>query len=681
VDRFLQLLNKPREYLQLHRDTTVQSLTVQPTVRDGIVVYEDSALVKAVKFGHALVIDEADKAPTHVTCVLKALLENGRANLADGRKIVTDPMELNNLSKITKDDEIILMHPEFRMLVLANRPGFPFLGNDFFSSLGDVFSCHAVDNPSVQSELNMLRQYGPSVPDQTLKKLVGAFGELRDMADRGLISYPYSTREVVNIVKHLEKFGNEGVAAVVGNVFDFDAYNKETQEQLSTVMHKHGIPVGAKPQNIHLSKALPIRKAKLTDRWSYGESRDCKIERIHSSVKGPIFLDAQTYEIERIRHRGFDFTEQVAHWDIPQFYQSTIVSHMSTSTDAEQVLYVATVSPHALYRHVIDSDQVIMIDLYDAFPSSNPMTQAHLKVVPMCGTLSGQVAVYDEKLKTLLLVDSTSGETRRIHLPIIDERRNAMKKIVNRFMNETEEPVGTIRMCTNMPSDNSVIFYHQEGNKIIHLNVLDGSAYCIELPILIENFQILNTDKWMVTEYGDNKRMYLLENSDASFLPTKLTLIKSEKNNIGHRLEATARSDLPTKTLSKVLEESIDSPNRLLADSKSFAKCVVGLPLLKSSNEVYTFERNHQLPQTSSKDFDPSKIYYRGMSKMQPANPVTQILPNACQVLRVVPGSYVPEDSFEKGSLGSSDYFLEVADVSNHVVKYISLPSLVTNHN
>lgn len=74
----------------------------------------------------------------------------------------------------------------------------------YLLTTGDVFSCHAVDNPSVQSELNMLRQYGPSVPDQTLKKLVGAFGELRDMADRGLISYPYSTREVVNIVKHLE---------------------------------------------------------------------------------------------------------------------------------------------------------------------------------------------------------------------------------------------------------------------------------------------------------------------------------------------------------------------------------------------------------------------------------------------------------------------------------------------
>ena len=33
---------------------------------------------------------------------------------------------------------VIPMHPDFRMLVLANRPGFPFLGNDFFGSLGST---------------------------------------------------------------------------------------------------------------------------------------------------------------------------------------------------------------------------------------------------------------------------------------------------------------------------------------------------------------------------------------------------------------------------------------------------------------------------------------------------------------------------------------------------------------
>lgn len=61
-----------------------------------------------------------------------------------------------------------------------------------------------MDNPSVLSELDMLRKYGSSVPEPILRKLVAAFGELRSMADQGMINYPYSTREVVNIVKHLE---------------------------------------------------------------------------------------------------------------------------------------------------------------------------------------------------------------------------------------------------------------------------------------------------------------------------------------------------------------------------------------------------------------------------------------------------------------------------------------------
>jgi len=33
--------------------------------------------------------------------------------------------------------EVIPMHSDFRMIVLANRPGFPFLGNDFFAALGE----------------------------------------------------------------------------------------------------------------------------------------------------------------------------------------------------------------------------------------------------------------------------------------------------------------------------------------------------------------------------------------------------------------------------------------------------------------------------------------------------------------------------------------------------------------
>lgn len=74
----------------------------------------------------------------------------------------------------------------------------------FSSHSGDLFSCHAIDNPSVESELALLRSYGPDVPQRTMERLVAAFGELRDLADQALIQYPYSTREVVNIIKHLQ---------------------------------------------------------------------------------------------------------------------------------------------------------------------------------------------------------------------------------------------------------------------------------------------------------------------------------------------------------------------------------------------------------------------------------------------------------------------------------------------
>lgn len=49
--------------------------------------------VKAVKNGHILVIDEADKAPTNVTCILKALVESGEMILADGRRIVSGKLD------------------------------------------------------------------------------------------------------------------------------------------------------------------------------------------------------------------------------------------------------------------------------------------------------------------------------------------------------------------------------------------------------------------------------------------------------------------------------------------------------------------------------------------------------------------------------------------------------------
>lgn len=257
VDRLLQLMNRPREYIQLHRDTTVQTLTIQPTIRDGVVVYEDSPLVKAVRSGHVLVVDEADKAPTHVTCILKTFVENGEMNLCDGRKILPHAAGESG----TESANEIRMHPDFRMIVLANRPGFPFLGNDFFASLGDLFSCHSVDNPTIESETYLLQQYGPDVDPKLLQKLVVAFSELRKLADVGQLSYPYSTREVVSIVKHLQKYPNENMSELIGNVLDFDRYSSESLVKVTEVLQRHGLDIGVYALNelSAMRRAQPIQ--------------------------------------------------------------------------------------------------------------------------------------------------------------------------------------------------------------------------------------------------------------------------------------------------------------------------------------------------------------------------------------------------------------------------------------
>ena len=90
ADRLLQRLGAEREYVQLHRDTTVQGLTLAPSLRGGVVVWEDSPLVRAARHGRALVVDEADKAPLEVVCVLKALAEDGELALADGRALLCE---------------------------------------------------------------------------------------------------------------------------------------------------------------------------------------------------------------------------------------------------------------------------------------------------------------------------------------------------------------------------------------------------------------------------------------------------------------------------------------------------------------------------------------------------------------------------------------------------------------
>ena len=235
VDYLLSQMKCEREYTQLHRDTTIQSLMLTPAVIDGKIVYNDSPLIKAAKNGRILVLDEADKAPIEVVALLKGLIEDGQLSLPDGRVLCYDESDIHDTSNHIK------IHPEFRIWALTNPAVFPFQGNDLSRHMSDVFACHIVPSMDEESHRRILQSYGKSLNPDVIDKIVNVWEDLRNAHQSGSISYIFSVRESVSIVKHLNAFPDEGIQAAIENVLAFDRLDTSLSKHLNKIFGKRGI--------------------------------------------------------------------------------------------------------------------------------------------------------------------------------------------------------------------------------------------------------------------------------------------------------------------------------------------------------------------------------------------------------------------------------------------------------
>ncbi|KAH9010140.1 AAA domain-containing protein [Lactarius hengduanensis] len=270
IDRLCQLLQRPREYIQLHRDSTVQQLMFQTTLERGVIRHTDSPLLRAVAHGRVLVVDEADKAPEHVVAIFRSLAGQGELTLSDGWR----------LARVVEREGDLPIHPCFRLILLANRPGYPFLGNHFMQVLGDNFSCHAISNPDFESERKLLTQLAPELSEDLIVRLIRAFHDLRQSYEGGTLSYPYSLRELIAIVRHMQAYPDDELDDTLRNVFDFDVYRIETTEKLDEILRKHGSVLSKKPldmqfdpQKTDLDKPNTDRKIRAAKRIRTADRR------------------------------------------------------------------------------------------------------------------------------------------------------------------------------------------------------------------------------------------------------------------------------------------------------------------------------------------------------------------------------------------------------------------------
>ncbi|CAN8023758.1 unnamed protein product [Ixodes persulcatus] len=667
VDRFLFLLNWPREYVQLHRDTSVQSLTLQPTVKGGVIVYEDSPLVKAVQNGHILVVDEADKAPTHVTCILKALVESGEMLLADGRRIV------HYADRAKAKPNSVVMHPNFRMIVLANRPGFPFLGNDFFGSLGDIFSCHAVDNPSKESEMALLKQYGPSVPTAMLEKLVAVFGDLRHLSDEGLIAYPFSTREVVNVVKHLESFPDDGIASVLRNVFDFDSYNKEIRKTLLSVLHKHGIPVDADPEDVHLSKVFKLPSSTWVSKWSFdradalGLEDSCSVDIQDLHVERPTTLAKQSADLEKTEARSMFFSELQHYWSLPYGASTTTldlaVSKSEDGSAMNDTIHIAAKFPLGLYsfspRHLKSS----YLLLQQSFPSG--YTSETFRLAALGGSLQGCLVLHESLTNMLLLLDPETGDASRINLGSLT--RNVAERFVRSVYNSNLPS----EVCLDLVQSNNLLAAYQPGRS--HVSILDlENRSCVnwKLPVSVNNVLMLDPSRCIITA-GDTNRRYLLswdqEKPRGSHVFSQITETSLDGGlqayEVRHPYRA-AQADLPLETLRSIVgpDGKATSAARLLLTQQDFATVALKSPGSEHNWEVHSYPRS-SLPWGEQTVGSAHEV------------PRSALLQNSTLIVTSKGQHLVPKEAWpENGAFGVPSAFLEAVDVNDQTIRYVPVP-------
>ncbi len=253
----------------------------------------------------------------------------------------------------------------------------------FFLSLGDHFSTFPILNPPRESEIILLQNFAPNIERQKLEQLVDVFTELRQLSIDGIISYPYSLRELVSIVKHLNMFPTESLADVVRNVFDLDNYNTDVIDRIRSILHRHGIPFHVQTRTVNLAISHPLKLVANRETWPMKMLDDGNIEQSSSSI---VLSEKSTKPSIRIiksinRHdsRTENFSELIHKYRLP--LDETIYVHDLNVLKENKLVLVLTGNPLSLWTFKLGENQAKKIDLNTVFTNRFTTPNYQVKIL------------------------------------------------------------------------------------------------------------------------------------------------------------------------------------------------------------------------------------------------------------------------------------------------------------
>ena len=232
-------------------------------------------------------------------------------------------------------------------------------------------------NPDLPSEVQLLRQYGPDVPVSILTRVASVFADLRALSDAGEMAYPFSTREAVSLVRHMQAFPNDGVLGAADNVFSFDSHQPQLTAQLSGVLRRHGIPAasGAEPFAVKLAPTTPLPPSEPIESWSAesltstgstsgvaahvdGESHACSIAPLRAGESWLVERDAAEPTDALRLGRMRVFSEEVRRWKLPNGARPDSVLNMAVGADGATHVLSSSYAGLHLFTFSADAHEV-----------------------------------------------------------------------------------------------------------------------------------------------------------------------------------------------------------------------------------------------------------------------------------------------------------------------------------
>lgn len=218
VQNLCRLLNWPCTVLSLSEGTREKDLLVRRGF-NGQTVDEDSPLIVAMRHGFKVILDETNMPEPGVLASLNNILAAKRVTLPSG--------------------EVVKAKEGFGVFATMNPDNYEGT-QDMNIAFLRRFAVFNVDYPGRESELKILRKFGPDVDVETMERVVNAANDFRFAFREGVLPRPMDLGATINCIRYFQRFPEQSQKDAFDRYYNVAVMEPDSKDVVDKILDKYG---------------------------------------------------------------------------------------------------------------------------------------------------------------------------------------------------------------------------------------------------------------------------------------------------------------------------------------------------------------------------------------------------------------------------------------------------------